>query len=135
MHGFLSNLTAALLALHTVLGCCWHHAHRCTRECSPSLAVEAPDGCQRNAADDCGAPAASHQGQHGRHGCQESTCVFLGSTRWYPDADCQFDAAPAMLASADCATADADVDRRSFFAPDALLPPLRLHLVDRVLLI
>ena len=33
MHSSVSNLTAALLALHTVLGCCWHHAHRCTETC------------------------------------------------------------------------------------------------------
>jgi hypothetical protein len=104
MHCFASNLIAALLALHTVLGCCWHHAHRCTDD--------------------------------GRHDCQAIACVFVSS----PKTDShkpslQFDAPPAA-AMPDGRPYVCDVAAvRPFYPPDALLPPLRLHLVCRVLLI
>src|SRR6478672_4361132 len=28
MQAFVASLTAALLFIHTVFGCCWHHTHR-----------------------------------------------------------------------------------------------------------
>jgi len=29
MQAFVASLTAAVLFIHTVFGCCWHHAHQC----------------------------------------------------------------------------------------------------------
>jgi hypothetical protein len=43
MQAFVANLTAALLFIHTVFGCCWHHAHAC--EHALTAAVTQPSKC------------------------------------------------------------------------------------------
>jgi hypothetical protein len=141
MRGCLSSLTAAMLALHTLLGCCWHHAHCCTQECGSAVCIESPspDGCQGDRADDSCAATSSvghgHHGHHGRHECQGGTCTFMGPNRVnWQQSSLSFDALPAVLSPINGA-AVAEVRAKPFFGPDAFLPPLRRHLLDQVLLI
>src|SRR5262245_26482536 len=40
MHSILSSLTAAALFIHTVFGCCWHHAHAAVQVEVPAAVVK-----------------------------------------------------------------------------------------------
>ena len=133
MRNLLSNLTAALLALHTVLGCCWHHEHRCTEACSLAGAAEFSHHCDGSHAPGdgtaVGCPVHGHQGPHE---CQGATCSFLGPIKQKPhDSFWQVQAAPAI--SGDAAVSLAAWGQLS--NRDAVLPSLRLHLIHHVLLI
>ena len=133
MHCFLSNLTAALLALHTVLGCCWHHAHALAGDQDSAPTVESPAPHKDHHAGGCG---SNESEKHQRHVCQGNTRIFLGPTKW-DWRRLQLDIAALPIASfSDCRTNGiASVHTESIFEPDALLPPLRLHLLDQVLLL
>ena len=135
MHNVFSNLTAALLALHTVLGCCWHHAHRCAETYAATVSVASSDSCDRarhaNPATD-----SDGQGHHGRHDCQGSTCVFVSPSKANPHKLAfQFDASPAAVVRGNSVSVCRVVGEPPFYPPDALLPPLQLHLANQVLLI
>jgi hypothetical protein len=133
MHGLLANVTSALLALHTVLGCCWHHAHCCTEGCAAE-SVALSDSCKPDLAH--GDNAAPNHGHHGRHDCRGNACVFLGQTKTNSHKSAlEFALPPAMFAPYAEPSACDIVGAQFCFASDALLPPLRLHLVCRVLLI
>jgi hypothetical protein len=137
MHGFLSNVTAALLALHTVLGCCWHHAHSLAEESCMTQSVERPEGHGGHSDHDCDSTTpVNHDGHQSPHECQGSTCVFVRPTHdgSQGSSDLLMDV-PLSLSPIAFASTNVRVAEKSFFAPDALLPPLRLHLVDQVLLI
>jgi hypothetical protein len=77
----LSNITALLLAAHSVFGCCWHHAHACTaesrRQCPPgheSLNIfEKSPACDSN--------HRSDGPKHNPTDCKELSCVFIGPLR------------------------------------------------------
>jgi hypothetical protein len=141
MHGFLSNLTAALLATHTVLGCCWHHAHACTPDCDNVLLTFRVRNVQPLDCGDAHCADAHHDGcstsheHHGRHTCQGSTCVFVGTTKAGPT-NSTFRAVLPIVASValDSPTSDAPLPW-PLPAIEALLPPLRLHLLHHVLLL
>jgi hypothetical protein len=137
MHGFLSNLTATMLALHTVLGCCWHHGHRSAPASSLACCVEASDGCRGDRVPHASAATDSPGQSHdGRHECQLGTCTFLGPAKENPhESPLQIHALPAMpVLCGDVSVCDAG-GWQTFCPRDALLPSLRLHLMHRVLLI
>lgn len=134
MHGFLPNLTATLLAVHSVLGCCWHHAHSCPREHHALEAVALPHCCENDHAHHSSTP--KNHDDHGRHDCQEGTCVFLGPTKSSLENHAlQTGALHVIYTTLTDSTAYWNVEQGRFFATDALLPRLRLHLICRVLLI
>jgi hypothetical protein len=126
MRNLLSNLTAALLALHTVLGCCWHHEHRCTEACSLAAAAESPCHC-----DGPTASSPSHQ-HHGPHECQGAVCSFVGQIK--PLSHDLLSQAVAMPAI-DGVEVVLPAGWGRFFVRDALMSSPRLHLVHKVLLI
>jgi hypothetical protein len=134
MHAFLSNLTATLLAVHAVLGCCWHHGHRCAPEGGGVGSVAASHTCETHATHP-GAAVDSHGDQHqGRHECRGGTCTFVGPTRENPhELPLQITAAAPGLCS-DRRVVDSAA-RQEFCPDDAVVPPLRQHLVFSVLLI
>ena len=128
-------LTSVFLALHTVLGCCWHHAHACTTECSGRSSLESHDAHADPCGDECGTAGGDEHQHHGWHECQGRTCVFLdlGGRNAHGSAIQLQVPAVSCLPCGElpvCVFAT-----ESFFATDALLPPLRLHLAHHVLLL
>lgn len=137
MHGFLSNLTAAMLAMHTVLGCCWHHAHSCTKPCGLARCVETPDsGGENHATHTVAAADSSGDPHHGQHECLGATCSFLGPTKENPaELPPQIHASAVIPLLCGDFSIPASAEWQEFFACDALSSPLRLHLMHCVLLI
>lgn len=134
-HGFLSTLTATLLALHTVLGCCWHHTHSCVSadHAAPTLS----DECSCDDGDHDGQPAHGNKpGCPNGHECHGNTCVVahVSKVNW-PGLTLLPQSLPIASAVSGSPFCNHAVDSQAFFAADALLPPLRLHLVCHVLLI
>jgi hypothetical protein len=133
MHGVLSNLTAALLALHTVLGCCWHHAHS---DDAQTGAVIASDACHDGHASPSGGAAdACGQGHHGSHDCHESKCSFVSTSS--PDGNSfaqPFQASVTRLLDDQHPLVGASFEQR-LFATGWLLSPVRLHLANQIMLI
>jgi len=135
MHDVLSHLTAALLALHTVLGCCWHHAHRCTETCEAAESIVAADSCDHAHGVGMACDSDGHA-HHGRHDCQGHTCVFMGPTRARTgELTLHVNTLSAAIASDRASSIGNKVDGQSNDPLDALLPPLRVHLLCTVLLI
>jgi hypothetical protein len=136
MHGIIRSLIAALLALHTVLGCCWHHAHR-SQTSEMAEAIASSDGCGCDHAHRDGpTPHSGGQPHQGRHGCQGSACVFVASSKAERQTSARpFDVSPAVSLSVADHCVCCNAGQRPTYSPDALLPPVRLHLVCRVLLI
>ena len=141
MQTFTATLTAAVLAVHAALGCCWHHGHSHTPTASGPMAAQR---------------ACSHGHEHGerhRHEgngpredapeenapcggqCEEDSCVFLaGGKPVMPDnGQAAVPVGGLLAASTDALFLPAA--KRTRDVPPALPPPLRLHLAKRVLLI
>jgi hypothetical protein len=75
MQDVLSSVTAALLALHSVLGCCWHHVHSSVEPAAAtaSMASEhASDAGQGNHK----VPCSCDDEHSGNQNCQANRCVF-----------------------------------------------------------
>jgi hypothetical protein len=127
--GLLRILTAAMLAVHVMVGCCAHHAHACDGQahssCSEGVATH--DGqCPQGGAD---------HGHHGPGHCQGSQCSFVSST----GPNTHSFARPSLafvtpLRDEQYFSIGANFGQR-FFATGRLLPSVRLHLVNQVLLI
>jgi hypothetical protein len=134
MHGLLSTLTAALLALHAVLGCCWHHAHRCTTACAAAESTDLHDGDHADCTD---MPGSSHgPRQHGGCECQDGVCIFVGPTRVpLQELTTHFTALPALLATVGESSAPRWDDSPAPLAAELFAPSVRLHLACQVLLI
>jgi hypothetical protein len=135
MHAFLSSLTAFLLAMHTVLGCCWHHAHHCEEASEAAGSVASADACDHSH----GVPIASDddgQNQHGRHDCQGTTCVFVGPTKAPPRGGLLHVEVLSVAETFDHASSIVRVAAgRCGDALNTRVSPLRLHLRCAVLLI
>ena len=134
-HGFLSHLTAALLAVHTVLGCCSHHAHACGRECQPVSSVESPDSDASHDAGRCTTQDSDSHQNHGLRDCQGSRCVFFSPAKGDLNAALQHSLPSCIYAESGDLSLRAAAASRLPLAADALLPPLRLHLAYQVLLL
>jgi hypothetical protein len=128
---FLSILTSTFLALHTVLGCCWHHAH--ASECGNACSVESPDADAGHCGDACGSSGCADHPHQERHACQENACVFINLAGRGSQGPLLAAAMPVVCPS--CGELPLHAACGTFFAIDALLPPLRLHLAHRVLLL
>ena len=136
MKSFLSNLTATLLAVHTVLGCCGHHAHRCAEACDAETIVATASpldhDCEHAVEISCHAQGHEHHG----HECLGNTCVFLGALKTQLSKTTVLGVnAPAVLASSANQAAFYPEFVRTHESLDAPMPPLRRHLLCSVLLI
>ena len=128
--GLIRILTAATLAVHVMVGCCAHHAHACNRPAHSS----GPEGVASHDDGQCpdhGADPAHHGPRH----CQEHKCSFVSST----GLDGHWLARPSLaLGTPLLNDRDTSIGVRSeqrFFAAGRLLPSVRLHLLNQVLLI
>jgi hypothetical protein len=136
IHSFLSYLTAATLAMHTVLGCCWHHGHACGSEYESAVACHAATAHADHDADHCGSTDSNsgHQ-HHGPHTCQGGKCVFLRTAKSGADTLLDVNLPSFVCVQSSDASLETSAAPRPFFSSDALLPPLRLHLAHQVLLL
>jgi hypothetical protein len=136
MHGLVSNLMAALVGIHAVLGCGLHHAHEC-EECVPSSTQVAR------------APTCCHH-QQDASPCDESAptpckcflechdvCAFLPTSKTQvelPALVVPFESALTVSAISSLQAASCSSSEFSH-GNAALAPPLRLHLLHQILLI
>jgi hypothetical protein len=135
MRGLFPILIAAFFALHAVLGCCWHHAHRCTQACAVTDSVGANHLCDGDHSEHAGPPAHSH-GHHGGCQCRDAACVYVTTTRVaVPAPTVSLSAVPPAVLS------QVDPSANDFRSPSwatvagVFLPPARLHLLCQVWLI
>lgn len=131
MQAFVANLTAATLFIHTVLGCCWHHAHACEHGVDSTVAAQ-PVTCCHHQHDRDSTP--HDQPCQSKVDCQ-GTCHFVvpqkvhvAPPHW----------TPIDLVAVLPSLADHQLDVTPFLtsAPPLLdaAPPLRTHLLHQVLL-
>lgn len=146
---FVRYLTAVVLCMHALLGCCWHHAHACTLShaspVAPAVKESVEAAHREHAHATCshdhplsgpisnGAPG--EDSDH-RHECQGDRCVFvrIEATRIPPLAS--LCAAPEF-GQLPCQQAVVGNSDGSWAAADGSLAaaPVRLHLLHEVLLI
>lgn len=136
MRKIVHSLTLLLVLYHSLVGCCWHHAHG---------EEQAP---RTDASDDVTCCGHSHQGHdHGREpseapsrndtGCEHGKCVFFVP----PTADVAGIADSVATSNGLYSDVLQDGIVRSKCSdvrespPCSARPPLRLHLVNQILLI
>lgn len=92
MQAFTSHLATALLLVHMVLGCCFHHAHACEQGCCPEPAANVRAcPCHDHAAE--AGKAAEPVGVAGdlpndgedrhQHSCDGDSCRFVAAERTF----------------------------------------------------
>lgn len=135
MQAFVANLTAALLFIHTVFGCCWHHAHRCEHGRAvvrKQPAEDQPAKCCHHR-DDSGSEQQETPCK-GKTGC-EGTCTYVVPQKVSVEAP-QWVAVEllAALPSLSDSQLNAAACWDAVSTPPDLAPPLRIHLLHQVLL-
>jgi len=135
MHGLLHKLAMGVVLLHTLGGCCVHHAHAAAPECCQDKGHDHTadhDACHGGGESCCpNDKDAPHSGE-----CDESQCVFVvpetgGAARLVgPLCTDAVVSVPAVAVSAESPAP-------SWFRPLSCCrrPPTRLHLIFQVLLI
>jgi hypothetical protein len=134
MHGLFSHIAAALLAIHTVLGCCWHHSHACAQECK-SVTIESASAHAGHDAEHGPATDSQPCHNHAPNACQGGTCVFVRTAEGGPGGVPKADLVSHVFLAADDALPQTPAVQRPLLADGDLLPSLRLHLVHQVLLL
>ncbi len=91
MQAITSHLAPYLLLIHMVLGCCFHHAHACERECctQPEAIAHAcecsshDNDVTRSGAELAGVVGDLPQDRHDQHQhqCEGDQCRFVGVER------------------------------------------------------
>lgn len=133
MRRLLSAILSLLIALHAVLGCCWHHAHGEPTASDgwawPHLHVHDHGECGH------GQELPTHGDRDPADDCDEASCVFVrGELSWPSDGFGE--AQSAMLSGDQITSVDAGIALiQRFESHHSLAPPLRLHLRLSVLLI
>lgn len=134
MRALVSNLTAVLLVIHAMIGCCHHHWH-CDDECATAANVSAaPCHCceRHNGSHDEGElPSSPCNGERECHG----VCTYLPTQKTVVDASStdagfDFDAPIPMILDGHLAAARLSWGRAHILNDP---PPIRLHLLYQVL--
>jgi hypothetical protein len=127
MRSLMSSAMTFVLSAHALLGCCWHHVHACGAEGAQSPAV-----CTVHQGHADEGPT-DHDGH--RHECSGPSCVFVRAEG--PQIN-------VILASFAANWIDTVADEQPGFHsapwtalanPDEPARPVRLHLLQQVLLI
>lgn len=139
MQTVLSSLLAVTLGIHAMLGCCWHHAHDCTN-CRTGRDQVAKASCCHGAchahrhADEIPDDRDAAPKQPCSHECA-GVCIYLGGIKsidagYQPEFDLVgIVSIDAPMVCVRLGSVNGVVD---WLAPP---PPLRLHLIQQVLLI
>ena len=136
MHAFLSNLMAAALLAHALLGCCWHHAHKCVQCDETTQSVSHSAACCKH---DHG-PSQQKQQQPTPCKCKlecAGVCTYLPTQKTQleqPQSAALFDFAAIVPVLAGVGTPSEFTWQRTLDSAGADLP-LRLHLMHQILLI
>ena len=130
----LSNLMAAVLLLHAVLGCCVHHGHeRVIGAASSQVQASCHKGCSHTPAS-AGDPAGSRD--RGGDTCDEERCDFLRSVQDDPGVKATALSAYATASPfARVVSAPQNDNSMGSVAPFIWHLPVRSHLAKHVLLI
>jgi len=131
MHSVFTNLMAGLLFIHTVFGCCWHHAHACGQ--SVAVTASQPAKC-------------CHHHQHGSDSKQQQkpgkckvecqgTCTYVVPQKVTIEAP-QWVAIDLLAVLPSLADRQIEIAASWEALPSLfdLAPPLRPHLLHQVLL-
>lgn len=141
MRSIVSLTTVASLLLHLWLGCCAHHGHSvaacaCTGDAEEANCVEGD--CECESSENAGAAeiggTAPHEQPVPTNGCTENECVFVSVLKVTAPID--FDSAasqPVAILSDEGVSLSSSARGRADELQPA--PPLRRHLLQRVLLI
>lgn len=133
---------AAVVMMHTALGCCVHHAHSCEVDCCDAPAPTAAScPCDGHDHEEEGEPAASEftgNSTHDRdsHRCEGEACTLAALDR--TDSDLDDGSQPVAIV---CCVADANVAVRAATTAEhgnpqgAISSAPHLHLVLSILLI
>ncbi len=135
--GLLNNLSAAILVVHLVVGCCAHHAHDCPQTCD----ARHSRGMGHGASAPCDGHSSGHPDQttdhhHGTDECQGVKCSYL---RTASDTLAKAFLLPRLAhvtpVLADDSALVGGFSEQPALASGRLLLPVRLHLANQVLLI
>ena len=141
MQQFLATIVSFLIAAHTVLGCCTHHAH------SPSSEVTAKTSCNRQGPSGCSrhsSHASQHQGDqhqgnshHGNHhhGCHDGKCHFARFDVQHLDIVQLMLVALIPMLPEQAIAAQGEANEGFFWTVDDFQPPVPLYLQHQILLI
>lgn len=132
MQAFISNLTAATLLVHSMFGCCWHHAPA-QRDAS-ELGYAA---CSEHGHGTTGESGRSPVGPGKCNSECRGLCIYLPPQKIQiaaPQIVMPFDVAAAVPAIADCHFGSAFSGEQTCNGAK-WKPSLRLHLAHQVLLI
>ncbi len=137
MSGLLNNLTAAILVVHLLVGCCAHHAHDCRQACDARHA----QGMGHDAGAPCDGHSSGEPGQttdhhHGSDECQGGKCSYLRTANdTLAKAFLQPRLTHVTPILADDSALVGVFSEQPALASGRLLLPVRLHLANQVLLI
>lgn len=122
-------LTAAVLLAHSLLGCCWHHAHAATGGVEVACVEH---GHQHDHGDQQDKSHDEHQGTT----CHEGSCVFVRGDGPLPIDQLSLLAIDCFVVPT-CALTEAElrIARAEYSDSQDLAPPSRLHLLHQILLI
>lgn len=137
MQAFLANLTAAVLFMHAVFGCGWHHAHR---EIHPATEA-ATDACCQHQHDHCdhhgdkGTPTPNHPAPCCKH-CGVS-CAYNLPQKIQIDSQITANWMDLVVIPPAVTTGHISATVWLLLGDDerATAPPLRLHLLHQHLTI
>jgi hypothetical protein len=128
MQAFVASLTAGLLLIHAVFGCCWHHAH----ECEHAIEAVPPATCCLHDHDQ----GSQHNDEpcDSKHDC-EGSCIYVVPQKIKIEAPqwLVIDLLTALPALTDHRFHSAS-SFENFSSPRPFEPPLRPHLLHQVLL-
>jgi hypothetical protein len=127
MQAFLSSVTAAILFIHTVFGCCWHHAHGST------AAISEPARC-------CHHHQHSNDSKPQQKPCKcnvecESACTYIVPQKVIVEApQCIAFDLLAVLPSLAGRQMEVAASWQGITSPSDTAPPVRTHLLHQVFL-
>jgi hypothetical protein len=134
LRGLFAHLTVAMLAAHTVLGCCWHHAHECGQS-HDSLSLLGWQHHEESPHQDVGGCSRCSDHSPAPDGCRAVRCDFV-ARKAPPGPFSGAFAPPAVLTLPEAGPASLRMcAAQQVGANGADLSPIRLHLLLQVLLI
>jgi hypothetical protein len=137
MHAAVSHCLAALMLIHSLLGCCWHHAQEEGDSSRlASFLVDPSGNCQQHPSGHSDHHQPGHPCKHHDDGTCPGTWVYFSSGRPQVSKTLFFAPLDSVVALPAMDNADRQLHgcERAAIAP-ASRTPMRLHLLNQILLI